>query len=167
MFRSWKFIFLVLAMFLLTACGKSLEEQVDEGLKSAERVFHENNKVANEEIDGLKFYKPIDFTIKEGSDSKNIILTRKNDTFILFNNPNEEMNSHLFYDLLKADEARTIIGEKSFTDGDLFGFAAVIENDDTVELIASVGGTKISTLANKKDVENHLTVMMEILRSIQ
>ncbi len=64
-------------MFLLTACGKSLEDQVDEGLKSAEKVFYENNKVANEEIDGLKFYKPSDFTIKEGSDSQNIILTRK------------------------------------------------------------------------------------------
>ena len=154
-------------MFLLTACGKSIEDQVDDGLKSAEKVFYENNKVANEEIDGLKFYKPSDFTIKEGSDSQNIILTRKSDTFILFNNPNEEMNSHLFYDLLKADETKTIIDEKSFTDGDIFGFSAVIENDDTVELITSVGGTKITTLANKKDVENHLTIMMEILRSIQ
>ena len=65
MFRSWKFIFLVMvSMFLLTACGKSLEDQVDEGLKSAEKVFYENNKVANEEIDGLKFYKPSDFTYK-------------------------------------------------------------------------------------------------------
>lgn len=167
MFRSWKFIFLVLVMFLLTACGKSLEEQVEEGLKSSEKVFYENNKVANEEIDGLKFYKPSDFTIRQGSDSQNIILTTKSDTFILFNNPNEETNSHLFYDLLKADETKTIIDEKSFTDGDVFGFAAIIENDDTIELIASVGGTKITTLANKKDVENHLTIMMEILRSIQ
>ena len=167
MFRSWKFIFLVLAMFLLTACGKSLEDQVDEGLKSAEKVFYENDKVANEEIDGLKFYKPSDFTIKEGSDSQNIILSTKSDTFILFNNPNEETNSHLFYDLLKADEAKTIIDEKSFTEGDIFGFAAVVENDDTVELVTSVGGTKITTIANKKDVENHLTIMMEILRSIQ
>ena len=71
----------------------------------------------------------------------------------MFNNPNEKTNSHLFYDLLKADETKTIIEEKSFTDGDIFGFAAVIENDDTVELITSVGGTKITTLANKKDVE--------------
>ena len=157
----------MVSMFLLTACGKSLEVQVDEGLKSAEKVFYENNKVANEEIDGLKFYKPSDFTIKEGSDSQNIIFTSKNDTFILFNNPNESTNSQLLYDLLKADETKTIIKEKSFTEGDIFGFAAVIENDDRVELITSVGGTKITTLANKKDVENHLTIMMEILRSIK
>ena len=62
---------------------------------------------------------------------------------------------------MKADEAKTIIGEKSFTEGELFGFAAVLENDDRIELIASVGGTKITTLANKKDIENHLTIMME------
>jgi hypothetical protein len=168
MFRSWKFIFLVImSVLLLTACGKSLEDRVDEGLKSAEKVFYENNKVANEEIDGVKFYKPSNFVIKEGSDSQNIIFTAKKDTFLLFNNPNEETDSHLFYDLLKADETKKIIKEKTFTDGDIFGFAAVIENDDTVELITSVGGSKITTLSNKRDVENHLSVMMEILRSIQ
>lgn len=168
MFRSWKFIFLVMiSILLLTACGKSLEDKVTEGLNSAEKVFYDNNKVANEEVDGVKFYKPSDFEIKKGSDSQNIILTTKSDTFILFNNPNEEPNSHLFYDLMMADKTKTIIEEKSFTDGDIFGFAAVIENNDTVELITSVGGTKITTLANNNDVESHLTVMMEILRSIQ
>ena len=168
MFRSWKFIFLVIvSVLLLTACGKSLEDRVDEGLKSAEKTFYENKKVANEEIDGVKFYKPSEFAIKEGSDSQNVILTTKKATFILFNNPNEKTDSHLFYDLLMADETKKVIKEKSFTDGDIFGFAAVIENDDTVELITSVGGSKITTLSNKKDVENHLSVMMEILRSIQ
>ncbi|WP_172371062.1 hypothetical protein [Sporosarcina jiandibaonis] len=168
MFRSWKFIFLVIvSVFFLAACGKSLEVRIGEGLRSAEKVFYENNKVANEQIDGVKFYKPSEFTIKEGSDSQNIILTTKKDTFILFNNPNEKMDSRLFYDLLKADDTKKIIDEKTFTDGDIFGFAAVVENNDTVELIASVGGTKITTLAKKRDVASHLTVMMEILRSIQ
>ncbi|WP_210468534.1 hypothetical protein [Sporosarcina sp. 6E9] len=168
MFRSWKFkILVIISVLLLTACGKSLEDRVGEGLRSAEKVFYENNKFANEEIDGVKFYRPSSFAIKEGSDSQNIIFTSKNDTFILFNNPNEEKDSHLFYDLLKADETKKIIKEKSFTEGDTFGFAAVIENDETVELITSVGGSKITTLSTKKDIENHLSVMMEILRSIQ
>lgn len=168
MFRSWKFIFLVMALtLLLAACGKSLEENADEGLKSAEITFFESDKVANAEVGDVKFYKPNDFSIKDESDSQNILLTTKDDTFILFNNPNEEMNSQLFYDLLKADTTKVIVAEKTFTEGDTFGFAAVVESNDRVELVASVGGTKITTLSSQKDVEKNLVLMMEILRSIK
>lgn len=168
MFRSWKFIFLVMALTLfLTACGKTLEENADAGLKSAEQAFFESDKVANEEVGDVKFYRPNELSLKEESDTQNIILTTKDDTFILFNNPNEETNSHLFYDLLKADTTKVIVDEKTFTEGDTFGFAAVVESNDKVELITSVGGTKITTLSNQKDVEKNLVLMMEILRSIK
>ena len=40
MFRSWKFIFLVIvSIALLTACGQSLEDRVTEGIKAAKEAF--------------------------------------------------------------------------------------------------------------------------------
>ena len=80
----------------------------------------------------------------------------------------KEKNSHLFYDLLLADSTKEIIAEETFTDEDVFGFAAVIKSDnENVELVASVGGTKITTLTSQKKLKKYLAHMMEIVRSIQ
>lgn len=169
MFRSWKFIILmIVSTFILTACSQSLEERVSDGIKASEEVFFGQEETPNEEIEGVKLYKPMDFTVKESSDAQNIIFKTKNETFILFINPNEETNSRLFYDLLVADQSKKIIDEKTFIEDDIFGFVAVIEGDnDSVELISSVGGAKLTTLSSEKKIADHLPLMTKIVRSIQ
>ena len=168
MFHSWKFIFLVLmSAVILTACGQSLEERAATGVNVAEEVFLANDKASTEEIDGVKLYKPMGFTIKESSDAQNIIFMKNDDTLILFINPNEEVDSRLFYDILMADQNKKVVALETFIEDGAFGFAAVIESDDNkVELIASVGGAKITTLTKEKNIATHLRVMMEVVRSI-
>ncbi|WP_318614176.1 hypothetical protein [Sporosarcina sp. YIM B06819] len=169
MFRKWKFIFLlVMSALLLTACSESLGERAKVGINAAEEAFHTNDKEPTEEIDGVKLYKPIGLMISEKSDAQNIVFTKGKETFILFINPNEKSDSQLFYDLLLADQNKEIIEQATFTDKDIFGFAAVVKSeDDHVELITSVGGSKMTTLTTKKNIEENLTEMMEVVRSVE
>lgn len=168
--RSGKFIFLVIiSVFMLTACGQSLEKSANDAVNSAEEAFHANNKETNEKIGETKFYKPISFKVEDDSDAHNIVLNKANNPFILFINPNEQKDSRLFYDLLIADEKKNIVAEESFTEGDTIGFAAVVQNgnDDQVELIVSVGGIKMSTYVKESKITANLPKMMEIARSIK
>lgn len=169
MFRTWKFIFLlVISVFLLASCNKSLSESAIAGVEAAEAVFHLNDKEPTEEIDGVKLYKPVGFVISEQSDAQNIVFTKSKETFILFINPNEKSDSRLFYDLLLADQNKEIIEQATFEDEDIFGFVAVVKSEnDKVELITSVGGSKMTTMTTIKKIEESMTEMMAVVRSIK
>jgi hypothetical protein len=169
MFRAWKFIFLfTMSALLLVGCSQSQEDSATNGVKAASDAFYANNKNHNEDIDGINLYKPVGFIVSENSDAQNIIMTWKDDTFILFVNPNEKGNSRLFHDLLSSDTSKKVIAEETFTEDDVFGFAAVVKSDnENVELIASVGGVKMTTIAKGKKIEEELARMMEIVRSIK
>lgn len=169
MSRTWKLVlFLLVSIVLLSACGKTVEEQTEEGLKIAEEAFHKGPKKHNEEVDGTKFYKPSKFKVSDTSDAQNIVLNKGKQPFILFINSNEEPDSRLFYELLHADEDVDIVDEEKFSDANAFGFVAAIQSDeDMVELIANVGGAKITTLTEKKHIVSDLEAMMQIVRSIE
>ena len=168
MIRPWKFIFLFLiATLLLVGCSASLDEKTSNGIKAASEAFHAEQKDATDDIEGITLYKPAGFTINEKSDSQNIIMKRNADTYILFINSKEKENSRLFYDLLSADQNKKIIAEETFTDDGIFGFAAVIQSDnDKVELITSIGGVKMTTLAKESKIDQELPRMMDVVRSI-
>lgn len=168
MFRKGKLVTVMLfAVLLLGACGKTIETRVQDGLKAAEETFYKEPKAYTEDVDGTRLYKPAGFKVNENSDAQNIVLSKGKQPFILFVNPNEAKDSQLFYDLLHADEDSDIIAEEKFTDGDTFGFVAVIQSDeDVVELIANVGGAKITTQTTGKNIVGNLKTMMRIVRSI-
>ena len=66
-----------------------------------------------------------------------------------------------------ADKSKEIVEQATFTEEGIFGFAAVVKSgNDNVELIASVGGAKMTTMTKKKKIEENLARMMEIVRSI-
>ncbi len=160
--------FLLVSVLLLSACGKTVEEQAEEGLKIAEEVFYKEPKKHNEEVNGTKLYKPTSFKLSDASDAQNIVLNKGKQPFILFMNPNEAKDSRLFYDLLHADEDVNIIDEEKFSESNSFGFVAVIQNEgDMVELIANVGGAKMTTLTKEKHIASDLETMMKIVRSIE
>lgn len=169
MSREWKWIFLVmLSVILLVGCGKTLDERASAGIQAAQSAFQSNEKNRTEEIEGVKLYKPAGFILSENSDAQNIIFKKQDDTYLLFNNPNEKSDSKLFYELLLADKEKEIVEYATFEEDGVFGFAAVIaSSNDRVELIACVGGAKITTMTKQKNIEEDLTEMMEIVRSIK
>lgn len=168
MARIWKLIaVLSVFMLVLSACGKTTETRVEDGLKVAAEAFKAEPKGQTDEVDGIKLYKPTGFKVDEGSDAKNIVLNKGKQPFILFINPNEEKGSQLFYNLLHAEENPNLIAEEKFSDDEKFGFVAVLQNDDgTVELVANVGSAKITTQTEEKNITADLEAMMEIVRSI-
>lgn len=167
MFRYWKFLFLaLLSITLLAACGKSFDERAAEAIAEAKDAFQLNDQQVNDEVDGVSLYKPAGFTIEEKSDSQNIVMKKGNDTFLLFINPNEKKDSRLFYDLLKNTDDKDRL-EETFTDEGYFGFASVDKKgEEQVELIASIGGIKMTTMTKDKNIEANMRMMMEIVRSI-
>ncbi|MCG7344439.1 hypothetical protein MHZ92_09855 [Sporosarcina sp. ACRSL] len=168
MFRYWKFLFLaMLSVIVLAACGKTLEEQATEAIAAAKEAFQQHDQHVNEEVDGVSLYKPAGFTIEDTSDAQNIVMKKGDETYLLFINPNEAKDSTLFYDLLKNSKDKERF-EEVFTDNSYFGFASVTQKgEDQVELIASVGGVKITTMSKQKNIVANMGKMMEIVSSIQ
>src|SRR5690606_10620406 len=168
MFRSWKFLFLaLLSITVLAACGKTFEEQAIDAIAAAKEAFQLHDQHVNDEVHGVSLYKPAGFTIGEKSDAQNIVMKKGDETFLLFINPNEARDSTLFYDLLtKTDDKDRY--EEVFTDDGDFGFASVVKKgENQVELIASVGGIKITTITKDKNIEANMGKMMEVVRSIE
>ncbi|WP_339251062.1 hypothetical protein NSQ43_13700 [Sporosarcina sp. FSL W8-0480] len=168
MFRLWKFLFLtLLSITVLSACGKTIEEKALDGIEAAKTAFELHDKAVNAEVENVSLYKPAGFTISKSSDGQNIIMKKGDETFLLFINPNENMESRLFYDLLERND-KSVRYEEIFTDDGYFGFASVLKkSDDQVELITSVGGIKLTTITKKKNIEKNMANMMEIVRSIE
>ena len=167
MLRLWKFLFLAfLSITVLSACGKTFDEQASEAIAAAKEAFQLQDQQVNDEIHGVSLYKPAGFTIAEKSDAQNIVMKKGDDSFLLFINPNEQKDSRLFYDLLMTTEDERF--EEVFTDDGYFGFASVTkQGEDKAELIASVGGVKMTTITKIKDIEANLSKMMQIVRSIE
>lgn len=169
MLRSTKFFILtVLAIFVLTACGQSTEEKVQASVESAEEAFLAEEQAHNEEVNGIEFYKPTGFMIDESSDEQNILFNKGKDTFILFLNPNEATDSTLFYNLMVGQEQDSLALE-TFSKNERFGFVSINKTTEEgiVELVASVGGAKISTRTKMSKMKKTLPEMMRIVRSVK
>ena len=167
MIRTWTKLVLVAAIFLFLSACSTLEERAAKGMEKAEEVFFSESVEANEKIENVQFFKPSNFTLSEESDAQNIILTNRGETFVLFVNPNEKTDSHLYYDLLKAQDEK-ILYEKTFEEKDRFGFVAVVQNAENVmEVITSSGGIKMTTLAEEENVDDHIETMMKVVNSVR
>ena len=95
------------------------------------------------------------------------MITKGNDSFILFINPNEKGASTFFYDLQKADPEQIWIADETFRQHGRFGFVTVKEiAEDQLELVVSSGGAKMTTMTGKNDVPQKMEWMMETVRSI-
>jgi len=167
--RKW---FLALAtsilLFTLAGCGKTVEEQIDTGVASAQTVFEENPQQTNKTIGKIELYVPSGYDVEESDDLNNLIIKNGNESYILFVNYYEEEDSNLHYELLKNDSSKKIIKEETVEFDGAFGFSAVREYDkDQFELIVSSGGVKMSTISEDKAIDQKLVDMMTIVRSVK
>ncbi|WP_042474537.1 hypothetical protein [Bacillus ndiopicus] len=154
--------------FMLTGCGKSVQEQIEVGVASAETIFQESAEVPNTTIGSIELFVPKSYTVEQGANDMNYILTKDKDSYILFVNTNEQEDSKLHYDNLMADEAKKVVKSQEIETEDEFGFSAVVEHDDDhYELIVSSGGIKMTTLSEDRKIEEKLHTMMQIVRSVK
>ncbi|MET0785974.1 MAG: hypothetical protein ABWY25_04660 [Paenisporosarcina sp.] len=167
--RSWLRILLApLVIISLVGCSASLENQTEDGIEEAKEVFQGETIKPNEQFEKVQFYVPGGFDILEESDESNIVLSDDQDSFVLFINPNEKQDSHLFYDLLLAEKKDMILAEKTFEQNGRFGFVALLPSGkEHFEIIVSSGGYKLSTISDKNKIAENMQQMMEIVRSVK
>ena len=167
MTRKWmRLLIASLAVILIAGCS-SLEEQTVDGLEKAKIAFQSDAEKPNEKVDDISIFIPRGFSIEEESDETNIILSKGNNSFILFLNPNELPSSQLYYDLMTTNSNLNVLEEKTFEQNGRFGFAAIIQNsEEKYELLTSIGGIKLTTISDQQDIANNLEKMMLIIRSI-
>ena len=167
--RKWVHSIVVgFAILCLASCGKTVDEQVSEGLVSAKATFEQPAQQTNENIGNIEIYLPKGYTIEEAGDDLNFTLTKDKKDFILFVNENETEDSQLQYDLLIQDSTKNIVEQQTFETEGVFGFSAVVQHSETeYELIVNIGSIKLSTISDDKKIDEKLKEMMSIVRSIQ
>lgn len=167
--RRWLLALAVVALtFVLTGCGKSVQEQIDVGVASAATTFQENAETPNTTIGAIDLFVPKTYKVEQGANKMNYILTKNKDSYILFVNTNEEEDSKLHYDNLMADASKEVVKSQQMTTDEAFGFSAVVALDDKqYELIVSIGGVKMTTISEDRKIEEKLHTMMQIVRSVK
>ncbi|AYC29881.1 hypothetical protein [Paenisporosarcina cavernae] len=156
------------AAFVLSGCSASIDEQAENGFQDAKDKMESAPKDPNEKVDDVSFYLPGGFLVQEESDETNIVLKQGQDSYVLFINPNEANDSHLFYDLLQAEKKEVIVAEETFESNGNFGFVAILPSgEDQYEIMVSIGGVKMTTISDKSDVQTSIGTMMEIVRSVE
>ncbi|WP_019414970.1 hypothetical protein [Paenisporosarcina sp. TG20] len=154
-------------VIMLTACSASAEEQTGDGIKLAKTIFEEEPVKANEQIDSIELFVPRGFSVLEDSDDTNIILEKNEHSYVLFINPNEDSDSHLFYDLLQVEQKNDIYALETFEQNNRFGFIAILPSSkEQFEIVASIGGVKLTVISDEANIYTNIEQMMKIVRSV-
>lgn len=160
-------IFVLLLTGILAGCMATPEEQIAQGVANAREAFEDEPEETNEMVGQINLYVPKGYDIEEPSDEFNSLITKGNDSFTLFMNPNEKGTSTFFYDLQKADPEQQWVADETFQKNGRFGFVTVKEiAEDQLELVVSAGGVKMATITGKSDVPKNMDWMMKTVRSI-
>lgn len=160
-------VLVLLLSVILAGCMATPEEQIAQGVANAREAFEDEPEEANGTVGKMDLYLPKGYDIEEPSDDYNSMITKGNDSFILFINPNEKGASTFFYDLQKADPEQIWIADEAFRQHGRFGFVTVKEiAEDQLELVVSAGGAKMTTMTGKNDVPQKMSWMMKTVRSI-
>ena len=165
----WKPFLLALTLsVLLVGCNKPVAEQIEKGLVSAETTFTSEAMEITHEVGDIEVYMPRGYEIEAGSAEMNYVVSKGDDSYILFVNTLEQEDSQLHYDNLIAVQKDKLVEEQTYMNDDVFGFTAVIQhNEEQFELVVSNGGIKMTTLSDNKKIDQKLQAMMEIVRSVK
>ncbi len=167
--RIWmRMVITLLIVISLAACSTTIEEQTGEGLRVAKEIFQSEPIEPNDQVENVEFYVPRGFSIQEDSDKTNIILQEKSNSYVLFINPNEKQDSHLYYDLIQAKKKDVILAEKTFEQDSRFGFIIVLPSgEEQYKIVVSIGGVKMTTIVDQSDIYTTIEKMMKIVRSVK
>lgn len=169
MSQSWLRVFFApLVIITLVGCSSSVADQTEDGIQAAKEAFQGEPAKSNEQVGDVQLFVPGGFSIQEESDETNIILTDSNEAYVLFINPNEDLDSQLFYELLLAEKEDVILAEQTFKQNERFGFVAVLPSgEEQYEIMVSNGGYKLTTISDERNIDDNMEKMMKIVRSVK
>ncbi|MDP4085898.1 MAG: hypothetical protein Q8934_14925 [Bacillota bacterium] len=161
------FSLFMLLVLVLSACSNvSINKESKATLKTVKSVFADRVKKPNTSDGLLHFYLPSGYGIKDQT-SNNILLKNGSNTYILFNNPEENTLSQVVYkaSTAKYKKLQTIA---TFHRNKKFGFLLIKHlKDDVNELTVGIGGTKMTTQTSTENLKREAKKMMQIVNSVQ
>lgn len=167
--RTWIHALLLTGVILVLAgCGLTVEEQATSGISKAQTVFSSEPAVSNKSIGNIQLYLPKGYGMEKGIDKSNYTLIDGKDSYILFVNPNETLESRLHYTILKEDPSSEVLQEKTYEADDIFGFSAIVRQpEEKYQLVVNVGGVKLTTISEGKKIDEKLQQMMKVVKSVR
>ncbi|MEW4306390.1 hypothetical protein [Rossellomorea marisflavi] len=150
----------------LAGCSTSIDEEKDKTAKVVEDMV-DHKAEAKEKAGDIEFYLPFGAEVEKET-SHNVIIKKGSDTFILFNNPQEDKDSDLLYKTSLEDES-DVVKKGTFQGKDGLGYYIIksIPDSEKYELIVGVGGTKVSTQSDEGDLSDHAKMMMKMATSVK
>ncbi|WP_456277957.1 hypothetical protein [Bacillus sp. AK128] len=162
--KIYKLIYIAFACFLLVGCA-SIEERLAETETATTEAFEAGPRGVNMEEDEFTYYLPSSVE-RESSEEFNIILTEGDQTYILFVNPLEEKTSKIVYE--SSLSTAEYLLNKTYENEESFGFINVLPlEDEQYEIVVGVGGTKITTVTEEKNIAESAEKMMLIVNSVR
>lgn len=159
---------IALTVTLLAGCGTPVEEQIATGFAASEKEFSNEAKEPNNKLDNIALFLPQGYELEKGDLENNYLIKNGNDLYVLFVNLLEDSSSKLSYDHLVSEQKDALIEVETFEEDGVFGYTAILENkEDEYELIAAIGGIKITTISAGKGLDEKLANMMTITKSVQ
>lgn len=167
--RKWIQLIIISALVaMLAGCGKSVEEQISQGVASAQTTFENTALEPTKKVGKINVYVPSGYSVEKGANEMNYIFTKGKDSFILFVNTIEAEDSKLHYENLLEDKEKEVVKKQTFEFDEAFGFTAVVKHsEEQYELVVSSGGVKMTTLSEDKNIDDKLAGMMQIVRSVK
>ncbi|MCA1057399.1 hypothetical protein LCL96_00530 [Rossellomorea aquimaris] len=159
-------ILFFILMLILAGCSTTIDQEKEE-TASAVKGALDSNESAGEDAGNISFYLPFGAEIEKESPN-NIIISKSSDTFILFTNPQEDKDSELLYKMAINDK-ETLVKHGTFKEDDRLGYYVIKELPDTeeYELTVGVGGTKVTTQSQVKDLADNAEMMMKMAASVK
>ncbi|MGN8645841.1 hypothetical protein ACTNEO_09225 [Gracilibacillus sp. HCP3S3_G5_1] len=164
--KTGLFVVFLLIVFLIGMSiwtSRPTEEVLSEAIEVAEHRFQADAKAQNHQVGNLSLYLPENFEIEEKT-VNNVLLTKDEQTYILFYNVLESQKSNLNYEAAKEGNDHEWL--VSFENQDRFGYISIIDVDEEFELQLGVGGVKVPTISSRDELVQDVTDMMDIANSI-
>lgn len=158
------YIFIIGAALLLTACGPSEEEIVEQLEKESAAQFESESTEPNETLTHFSLYLPEGYKI-DTDDETNVVIRQTDQIYLLFHNPFEDKQSKTYYESLELVDDATYL--QSFEGDDYFAYIYLRPLESDYELQVGIGGTKITTQTPLDQVETEVNQLIKILSSIK
>ena len=161
------FSIIALFVFVLSACSVSESDAIAQSNKIAEETFIgvETND-ADQKTNSFSYYLPSGFKVESESEN-NLLISKGKQTFILFVNPLEASDSKVVYESTVANNESKVL-EKTFEDKGRFGFLYVRSLEkDLYEVSVGVGGVKMTTHTDTKNMVESVQSMMQVVESVK
>ncbi|MEQ6378425.1 hypothetical protein RZN22_05325 [Bacillaceae bacterium S4-13-58] len=167
--RVWLSVIVSLALFFILISQFLIDEDklLSNAEEAAKEAFLQEPETANQDLEEISLYLPEIMQIEQETPN-NLIVKQVDQLFLLFFNPLEDESSTLYYDSAKEKNPDPLLLKK-FEDGDRVGYLLILKigDSDLYEVQTGIGGKKMTSQTESKNLVETSRAMMEIIRSIK